>query len=149
MSDKEEIEQFKREIKSVRYWSKKIMELTMDIEQVDLQVENLKQQKNKCLWGHNLNTPYINQLLELKSQLEKIRSWFIDQILYVEKIFDDIENKADKQMIMELYLLNQKYANVAIKYNYAESTMFDRVNRAILKTIKRREIIQFYIGTYD
>lgn len=136
MDKREEVEQFRRDIKSVRFWSKKIREINLDIEAIDVQKTGVSSMNYEALRLENSSDPYHPynyQLDEAKRQLINVRKKFEQRIYDVEECFEKIEDPIDKRIIFDLYVLNEKYAQVAIKYSYAESTMFDRVNRVIKK----------------
>lgn len=136
MDKREEVEQFRRDIKSVRFWSKKIREINLDIEAIDVQKTGVSSMNYEAIRLENVSDPYHPynyQLDEVKRQLINVRSKFENKVVEVEEMFEKIKNSTDKEIIFDLYVLNEKYSQVAIKYSYAESTMFDRVNRAIKK----------------
>ena len=137
---KDKIEQFKRECKSVEYYTKAILVWNEKIEEYDVILTGLS-----CPNGNdepkreNARNPYASDKLEpLMKQGEAIRERndYIRRINDVNRKISMIENPVDRQLIVDLFIEKKYYKRVMDDYHYNDhSAMLKFANRVIAKII--------------
>ena len=137
---KDKIEQFKRECKSVEYYTKAILVCNERIEEYDVILTGLVcpngNEEPKC---ENARDPYASDKLEpLMKQDEVIRERndYIRRINDVNRKISMIENPVERQLIVDLFVEKKYYKRVMEDYHYNDpSAMLKFANRVIAKII--------------
>lgn len=132
--NKEQVEQFIRDLRSANYYNSVIRDYNLQLEDVRNQAQGVSSAHMKDVIYENVGNPYssINklELMERESLLMRERQRYIDRITECEKI-ELIENTKDKAMIVDLYVLKMKYDDVSKKFSYSRSSMFDKAKRIL------------------
>lgn len=140
LTTKDKVEQFKRDCKSVKYYTEMIIVCNERIEEYDVILNGLGCPNGntdpKC---ENARNPYASNKLEpLMKQDEVIRERndYIRRINEVNCKLNKIKNPVDRQMIMDLFIEKKYYKNMVDKYHYNDhSAMLKYANRVISKII--------------
>lgn len=136
LTTKDKVEQFKRDCKSVKYYTEMIIVCNERIEEYDVILNGLGCPNGntdpKC---ENARNPYASNKLEpLMKQDEVIRERndYIRRINDVNRKLNMIVNPVERQMIVDLYMERKSYSSMADKYHFGDkSALFKHVNRVI------------------
>ena len=136
LTTKDKVEQFKRDCKSVKYYTEMIIECNERIEEYDVILNGLGSPNGytepKC---ENARNPYASNKLEpLMKQDEVIRERndYIRRINDVNRKLNMIKNPVDRQMIVDLFMEKKNHEYTADKYHYASRmAMYKHINKVI------------------
>ena len=139
LTDKDKIEQFKRDCKSNDYYTKTILECNEKIEELDVKLNGLGCPNGndgpKC---ENANDPYKSNQLALimeQDQIIKERNECINKINSVNTKLMKILDPVDRQIIVEVYIDKKNHQHVADKYHMNRQNMYKRINKVIEKIV--------------
>ncbi len=136
LTTKDKVEQFKRDCKSVRYYTEMIIECNERIEEYDVILNGLGSPNGntepKC---ENARNPYASNKLEPLMKQDEIireRNDYIRRINDVNRKLNMIQNPVDRQMIVDLYMEKKNHEYTADKYHYASRmAMYKHINKVI------------------
>lgn len=134
LSEKDKIEQFKRDCKSVHYYTEMFMQCNEKLEEIANQLEGLGSPRAKEIIYENAGDPYKTNILGLmvmEDQVKRERDEYVSKINYVNKKLMQITDPVDKAMIEEVYLRGKAHEKVAKRYHMDRMTMYRRINKAI------------------
>ncbi|MBS6168613.1 DUF1492 domain-containing protein [Dielma fastidiosa] len=139
LTDKDKIEQFKRDCKSNDYYTKTILECNEKIEELDVKLNGLGCPNGndgpKC---ENASDPYKSNKLALimeQDQIIKERNECINKINSVNTKLMKILDPVDRQIIVEVYIDKKNHQHVADKYHMNRQNMYKRINKIIEKIV--------------
>ena len=139
LTDKDKIEQFKRDCKSNDYYTKTILECNEKIEELDVKLNGLGCPNGndgpKC---ENASDPYKSNKLALimeQDQIIKERNECINKINSVNTKLMKILDPVDRQIIVEVYIDKKNHQHVADKYHMNRQNMYKRINKIIEKIL--------------
>lgn len=139
LTEKDKIEQFKRECKSIDYYTKKILECNEKLEELDVMLNGVSspngKDEPKC---ENAVDPYKSNKLALIMQQDQIineRNECIRKINSVNAKMMKVLDPIDRQMIVELYIEKRNHQHVAENYHMNRQNMYKRINKVIEKII--------------
>ena len=139
LTDKDKIEQFKRDCKSNDYYTKTILECNEKIEELDVKLNGLGCPNGndgpKC---ENASDPYKSNKLALimeQDQIIKERNECINKINSVNTKLMKILDPIDRQIIVEVYIDKKNHQHVADKYHMNRQNMYKRINKIIEKIV--------------
>ncbi len=131
----EMVNQFIRDLRSCDYYCRVIMEYNLKLEEAAYRLQGVSSPNVKATICENANDPYSDvaklELMEIETKLTRERQIYIDRIRYCEKI-EAINSLEDKNLVIDLYVVKMRYADIEKKYNYSRSAIFKR-SQKILK----------------
>lgn len=137
----DEVHHFKRSLKDVKYYSSKIRDVNLKLEECAVRLLGVKSVRCKDVVFENSGNPYSMQdkleQMEIESRLIKERQIYIDRILECQ-IIETIEDKEIIEMIIEIYVFGKRFEDVAKKHHISKSSMQDKINGAITEILKVR-----------
>lgn len=140
LTTKDKVEQFKRDCKSVKYYTEMIIVCNERIEEYDVILNGLGcpngNTEPKC---ENARNPYASNKLEpLMKQDEVIRERndYIRRINDVNRKINMIDDPVDRQMIIDLFIEKKYYKRMVDEYHYNDkSALYRHANKIIEKIV--------------
>lgn len=134
--DSECVNQFIRDLRSVKYHNAMIRNYNLQLEDIENQLQGIQSPTMKKVMYENAKDPYSSDRKhELMCEEELLlckRQKHIDRIKECERI-ELIKDSDDKQMVIDLYVLGMKYDDLTKTYKISRSTLFDNVKKTIYK----------------
>ena len=144
LTEKDKIEHFKRECKSMKYYRGMLQETKDKLEEISTRLEGVSSPAFKEVVlenvgkGCNYDSKILALMLEEDTLCKELELWEA-QIRYVEELLRKIKNPTDKQLIIELLVdRTMTYRDAAKIYNYSLSSMHRRVNLIIKRVIYKK-----------
>lgn len=137
MDLKDEVEQFKRECKSIKYLRRKQKELELELQELDHALCGVK--------SPSLDTPpstgyasndYKLCIIEKQKELNHELSLILERIGNVYNTLDQIEDESEKSLIIDLWVEKRDYRKVARKYGYEDTAIYKKAKSIIKKAIR-------------
>lgn len=140
LTEKDKIEQFKRELKSYEYYQKKVQECNEELEVIAHKLQGVSSPTVKDVIYENAGNPYSNenklQLMLEESELIKERDKYIVMIGDIDARLLKIHNADEREMIIDLYIKKINHEKVASDNYYANRAgMYKRINAILAKII--------------
>lgn len=108
LTEKDKIEQFKRDLKSYEYYQKKVQQCNEELEVIAHKLEGVSSPCVKDVIYENAGNPYSNvnklQLMIEEDELIKERDKYIGMIGEIDAKLLKIHNTDEKEMIIDLYI---------------------------------------------
>lgn len=133
----EKIEQFKREIKSITYYEKRILEIEYNIHSTDQMLD--------CLGDASFYLPIQKEQLikygnkiEILLQQDKLinqRAMYLMRIKEIIDLINRIGNHKDQQLIIDLFINNKNYKKLILDYDYNDYSAILKHINSVLKKI--------------
>ncbi|MCR0202901.1 hypothetical protein MKC79_19575 [[Clostridium] innocuum] len=142
---KDKIEQFKRECKSVEYYTKAILVCNEKIEEYDVILTGLScPNGNNEPKRENARNPYASDKLEplmIQEEVIRERNDYIRRINDVNRKISMIENPVERQLVVDLFIEKKYYKRVMEDYHYNDpSAMYRAANRIISQNCIKRTL---------
>ena len=137
MDLKDEVEQFKRECKSIKYLRRKQKELEEEIQELDHALAGVK--------SPSLDTPpstgyasndYKLCIIEKQKELNRELSLILERIGNVYNTLEQIEDESEKALIIDLWVEKRDYRKVARKYGYEDKSVFKKAKMIVKRYLK-------------
>lgn len=136
---KDEIEQFKRDCRSMEYWTKKYIECNEKLEEIAVHLRGVSSPRTDDVKVENAGDPYKNGKIywfHEEDQVMKERDEYIRNMAKVNSTLMKITNHVDQQMIRDLYVEKKNHESVAERYHYANRrAMYYHVNSVLSKIL--------------
>lgn len=135
---KDEVEQFKRDLKSYSYHQKKIKEIDDELLELRTRLEGVSSPAPKDVVLENARNPYASNKLDLIMQEEillKERSKHQDEVMRVDALMKRIIFQEDTDILIELYVRRFSLDVVARNHYTSRSSLNRRANRIIRKML--------------
>ena len=135
MDLKDEVEQFKRECRSIKYLKRKQRELEEKIEELDHALNGVKRPSVSEPRGTSSNSSKLI-LLAKKDELNHELSLILERINNVFNVLEQIEDESEKVLIIDLWVEKIDYRKVARKYGYEDTAVYKKAKSIIKKAIR-------------
>lgn len=136
---KDEIEQFKRDCRSMEYWTKKYIECNERLEEIAIHLKGVSSPRTDGIKIENAGDPYKNGKIYWfyeEEQVIKERNEYLRNMTRVNSTLMKITNHIDQQIVRDLYIEKKNHELVAEKYHYASRmALYKRVNNVLKKFI--------------
>jgi len=135
----ERVNQFIRDLRSCDYYCRMIMDYNLKLEEVSYRLQGVSSPHAKDVIYENASDPYSNadklELMEEETKLTKERQTYIDRIEECN-VIEAIEDEAMRYLIIDLYVIKMRYADLEKKYNYGRSGIFKRAHKVLGELFK-------------
>lgn len=142
LTEKDKIEHFKRECKSMRYYRGMFRETEDKLEEIAVRLAGVSSPAIKEVIlenagsGSNRESKILALIVE-EEKLCKEREYWKEQIRYVENMLDKIEETTDRQLIIDMFVdRKMKHREVAKKYYLNRQNMYKKVDKIISNILK-------------
>lgn len=139
ITSKDRVEQFKRELRSYRYYKMRIEELELKLEELNNKMVGVSSTPPKEVIAGSMSAKvYHNNMLELierKELIENEINFCKDRIKKMDKSLSAMSNN-DAEVLKELYVKRVPYDIVADEQGYSVDHMKRRVNTIIKNNLK-------------
>lgn len=139
VTKKDEIEQFKRDCRSMEYWTKKYIECNERLEEITVKLRGVSSPRTDGIIVENAGDPYKNGKLYWFHEEEKVieeRTNYANLMAKVNCTIAKIPNYIDQQMIRDLYIDKKNHDSVVERYHYANRmSVYKHVNRVLSKIL--------------
>ena len=135
MDLKDEVEQFKRECRSIKYLKRKQRELEEKIEELDHALNGVKSPSLSEPRGTSSNSSKLI-LLAKKDELNHELSLILERLNNVYYVLEHIEDELEKQLVIDLWIEKQDYRKVARRYGYEDTAVYKKAKSIIKKAIR-------------
>lgn len=138
LTEKDKVEQLKRELKSYEFYKKKVQECNEQLEEIAVKLQGVSSPAIKDVIYENAGNPYrkdsrILELMNDKDRLIDERQSYIDRILYVDEKLMLIPNSLEKNAAVRIYVKKEMHQKVADDLNMDRKTLYRRINAALHK----------------
>ena len=139
ITSKDKIEQFKRDCRSMEYWTKMYLSCNEKLEEIAVHLRGVSSPHTDDVRIENAGDPYKNGKIYWFHEEDKVmqeRDEYIKNMERVNSKLMMITNPADQQMIRELYVEKRNHEQVASRFHYANRmTMYKHVNNVLRKIL--------------
>lgn len=134
--NKEEIRAFKNELKNVNFYRNKINELKIEIEIIEYDLTGVKAVNftpHQSTTNPISKSSYYYAQLDKKDKLIKKKKAYDDKLNSINQLLDSIDDGKTKQMIIDIYIEGKGFLSTAIKFNYSNHGVQQRIDSALKK----------------
>ena len=140
LTEKDKVEQFKRELKSYEFYKKKVQECNEQLEEIAVKLHGVSSPAIKDVIYENAGNPYRkdSRILELMNDEDRLideRQRYIDNVLYIENALLKIPNPNERKMIEDVFIRRVRHEKVAMDNGYTRMGMHKRINVVIASII--------------
>ncbi|MDF9824685.1 hypothetical protein M2475_000913 [Breznakia sp. PF5-3] len=138
MKQQEKIDQFIRDLKSVNFYTKSIIEMNLELEDIANQLQGVSSIQFNQVYTSKQKGPYkskVVSLMMLEEQMIKIKEKYEDRLVEIENKFEMIEDLIVKDMLVDIHILGIRHEAVAIKYNYNRQHIYRKINSELKKIL--------------
>lgn len=139
VSNKDKIEQFKRELKSYRYYVKSIEEINYKLEELNTKMIGVGSVAPKEVVAGAMSAKvYHSNILDYMAQEERLiesKKYFEKRIEYINEVLDAME-EADSKTLKDIYIRGVRYDVISEEQSYSVRQMKRKVNNMIKENIK-------------
>lgn len=140
LTEKDKVEQFKRELKSYEFYKKKVQECNEQLEEIAVKLQGVSSPAIKDVIYENAGNPYRkdSRILELMNDEDRLideRQRYIDNVLYIENALFKIPNPNERKMIEDVFIRRVRHEKVAMDNGYTRMGMHKRINVVIASII--------------
>lgn len=136
ISEKDKIEQFKRELRSYDFYLKSIIICNQKLEEIGVKLEGVSSPRFKDVIYENARDPYKNNKSELMYQEEEVikqRNHYLRQVEVMDKKLNTLMT-SERELLISLYIRRKTYEKMADLEYISVRNLKYKVN-AIIKTI--------------
>lgn len=138
----DEVEQFKRELRSYAYWKKKVAQIEEDLEAVAVRMRGLSSPQFDRIPGEpkvsGAKSDHWYALMEKEEDLQRRKDDLLREIRFVERVLNNMDEH-DAAIIRRVYIERQSYQEVAQAVGYSESGIYYRIRKAIKSAVTSME----------
>lgn len=133
LTRKEELDQFKRELKSLNYYKKKRDEIADKL----LILERILYEPKANLYTNNTSKRTYNmvELLEKEAQLKQQKQLYTHLIQYIGDCLEKIEPLENRYLIMDIYIHNFSFEKKALELHMSARALKYYADQVLLKII--------------
>lgn len=138
LTEKDKIEQFKRDLRSYTYHQKKAMEIDEKLEELSVKMQGVSSPSTKEIILENACNPYGERKLELlmeEGELVKERNKHLAEIQRIDEALRLME-KEERDILIQVYIEKVRYEIVANKKNLSRAKLFRDINQSISNLLK-------------
>lgn len=136
ITNKERVEQFKRDCRSYRYYQKCINECNQHIEMLDVKLTGLSSpngnQGPKC---ENATRPSTLEIIMEQDKWIQKRNDFVKKIDEIDRMIKKIVDPTDKMMVIDLLIYPKSKEYLLNTYYYSNLSHIHRHVNGVLKKI--------------
>ena len=139
LTEKDKIEQFKRDLRSYTYHQKKAMEIDEKLEELSVKMQGISSPSTKEIILENAGNPYGERKLELlmeEGELVKERNKHLAEIQRMDEALK-LMKKEERDILVQVYIEKIRYDNVAQNSNRSRTALFRDINKSILKIMNK------------
>ena len=138
---KEQVEQFKRECKSYKFYCNRLEDVKLALEDNRVKLEGVSSPHFKEVIIENGPTNSDREqrkleLLERKDKLDKEYSRWLERIAYINGVFNNMSEK-DRSIAEDLLLKQLHISKVAVKHDYACYYVYQKVDTIIARALNK------------
>lgn len=126
-----EIINFKNLLKSMNFYQDKVRELTTEIDDIQYQLNGVHGVNLEGIRGTG-EKQWNYELTERKDYYEKQREAYIVLLNIIRNVFAQVSEET-KEALIEIYVENNTYDNVAEKRNYSKNGIFYKIHSELKK----------------
>lgn len=131
---KDRIEQFKRELRSYRYYEKSIEEIDASLEELNVKMVGVSSTPPKDVIAGSMSAKVyhsnILELIESKTHLEEEKKYYTSRIAQIDSKLEKIDQH-DAAILKDLYVKRVPYDVIADENHYSLRQMKYYVNNVI------------------
>lgn len=140
LTEKDKVEQFKRELKSYEFYKKKVQECNEQLEEIAVKLQGVSSPAIKEVIYENAGNPYRkdSRILELMNDEDRLideRQSYIDRILKIDEKMLLIPDGIDKQAAIRIYMNREQHQKVANDVGMDRVTLYRRINSIFAKIL--------------
>lgn len=136
---KDEIEQFKRDLKSYSYHQKKVREIEQELEVLTVKMQGVSSPAPKDVVLENAGNPYSskkNKLLTKKGHLIKERNKHLSEIKRLDNLLQKCEQE-DRDILVERFVRRFPLKKVAADHHLSKSSLLRHID-SVIKDITKK-----------
>lgn len=134
----DEVEQFKRELRSYAYWKKKVAQIEEDLEAVAVRMRGLSSPQFDRIPGEpkvsGAKSDHWYALMEKEEDLQRRKDDLLREIRFVDKVLNSLDEH-DAAILRKVYIERQSYQQVAEETGYSEDGIYYRIKKALKSTV--------------
>lgn len=138
LTEKDKVEQFKRDLKSYEFYKKKVQECNEQLEEIAVKMQGVSSPAIKDVIYENAGNPYRkdSRILELMNDEDRLideRQSYIDRILKIDEKMLLIPESIEKQASIRIYMNKEAHQKVADDVGMDRKTLYRRINSMLAK----------------
>lgn len=141
ISEKEEVDAFKNELKNLRFYEKKIREFKEKKEVLEYEMQNVKGiDYSKQSGTYNESSVNFKRLAMIDEMewIEKQIEYWEAKVVPIRKVLNRM-NKEDRKLVTDVVTRKRTYKSVCIEKKIVPSTLFNMIHYIIAEAQKKGE----------
>lgn len=141
ISEKEEVDAFKNELKNLRFYEKKIREFKEKKEVLEYEMQNVKGiDYSKQSGTYNESSVNFKRLAMIGEMewIEKQIEYWEAKVVPIRKVLNRM-NKEDRKLVTDVVTRKRTYKSVCIEKKIVPSTLFNMIHYIIAEAQKKGE----------
>lgn len=138
ISERDKIEQIKRDLKSYRFYNAKIAEYDEELEEIAVRLQGVKAVRYDIAHGYNAQHGGDNRMYWImqESKLINERKWYADAVRKIEAVLGRVDDQT-RTMLVEVFIDRKNYDDVAEEMGINRRSLYRKLDYAIRELIKK------------
>lgn len=138
LTEKDRIEQFKRDLRSYTYHQKMVAEIDYKIEELKVKLQGVSSPDMKPVVLENAGDPYRENKIALMMEEGELMNERNKHLLEMQKIDEALRllPAEEQDVLIQVYIMRKRYDSVAVDSNKSRATLFRDINQSILNILK-------------
>ena len=138
ISERDKIEQLKRDLKSYRFYNAKIAEYDEELEEIAVRLQGVKAVRYDIAHGSNVQRGGDNRMYWImqESKLINERKWYADAVHKIETVLGRVDDET-RTMLVDVFIDRKNYDDVAEKMGINRRSLYRKLDCAIRELIKK------------
>ena len=138
ISERDKIEQLKRDLRSYRFYNAKIAEYDEELEEIAVRLQGVKAVRYDLAHGSNAQHGGDNRMYWImqESKLINERKWYADAVHKIETILGRVDDQT-RAMLVEVFVDRKNYDDVAEEMGINRRSLYRKLDYAIRELIKK------------
>lgn len=135
ITQKDKAEQFKRDLRSWRFYEGMIREYDLKLEEIGVHLQGVGSLRTDVIRSTNgrQQSNFIFWLMEEETCIKE-RKEYCDRIARMDEVLAKLEEE-EQNLIMDLYVKNKRHENVADSYHMNRQNMYKKVDKMLFRIL--------------
>lgn len=137
ISERDKIEQIKRDLKSYRFYNAKIAEYDEELEEIAVRLQGVKAVRYDIAHGSNVHRG-DNRMYWIMQEAKLVdeRKWYADAVRKIEAALERADDQT-RAMLVEVFVNRKNYDDVAEEMGINRRSLYRKLDYAIRELIKK------------
>lgn len=135
ITQKDKAEQFKRDLRSRRFYEGMIHEYDLKLEEIAAHLQGVSSIRTDVVrsTGGSRQSNIVFWIMEEETCIRE-RKAYCDQIARMDGLLDKLED-TDRKLIIDLYVKNKRHETVADQYHMNRQNMYKKVDKMLSRIL--------------